>query len=340
MSMAVLVKSWGVFLKRLGLHKHAKHLKMRLKRSFLCIKSASMPMNTGVRSYVKHSIAVLLIAAFGYSATPMALAADAKPPLMLANVYHPGVQLADYWVSEKYDGVRGYWDGQKLLTRGGQLINAPDWFTANWPSVPMDGELWAGRGQFQKALSTVRQQSPDDAAWRGIRFMVFDLPAEPGAFTQRLSVLNSVVGKLALPWVQAVPQSKVASHAALQNQLKHITKAGAEGLILHRGSAPYKGVRNDDLLKVKTHDDAEAQVIGHIPGKGKYAGQLGALLVEMPSVDGKTAKRFKLGTGLSNAQRQNPPAIGSQVTYRFRGINDSGIPRFASFMRVQDTFSK
>ena len=342
MSMAVLVRSWVGFLKRLGRHKHAKHLKMHPIRSFLCIKSASRPMNTGASSYVKYSIAVLLMTAFGYSATPMALAADPKPPLMLANVYHPGVPLADYWVSEKYDGVRGYWDGQKLLTRGGQLINAPDWFTANWPSLPMDGELWAGRGQFQKALSTVRQQNPDDAAWRGIKFMVFDLPAEPGAFTQRLSALNSVVRKLALPWVQAVPQSKVASHAALQNQLKHITKAGAEGLMLHRGSALYKGVRNDDLLKVKTHDDAEAQVIGHIPGKGKYAGQLGALLVEMPSsslTDGKT-RRFKLGTGLSNAQRQNPPPIGSQVTYRFRGLNDSGIPRFASFMRVRDTFSK
>ena len=204
------------------------------------MKSASNPINSWASSYAKHSISVLLIAVFGSLSTPTAIAADTKPPLMLANVYHPGVPLADYWVSEKYDGVRGFWDGQKLLTRGGQPINAPAWFTANWPATPMDGELWAGRGQFQKAASTVRQQSPDDAAWRGIRFMVFDLPAEPGPFTDRLSALNSVVGKLAVPWVQAVAQSKVASHAALQSQLKQITKAGAEGLMLHRGSALYK----------------------------------------------------------------------------------------------------
>ncbi len=293
-------------------------------------------MNTCASSYLKHSIAVVLIAAFGYSAPPAALAADVKPPLMLANVYHPGVQLADYWVSEKYDGVRGYWDGQKLLTRGGQLINAPASFTANWPATPMDGELWAGRGQFQKAVSTVRQQTPDDAAWRGMRFMVFDLPAEPGPFTERLSTLNSVVGKLAVPWVQAVSQNKVASHAALQSQLKQITKAGAEGLMLHSGNSLYKGARNDDLLKVKTHEDAEAKVIAHLAGKGKYAGQLGALLVEMPASDGEKAKRFKLGTGLSDAQRQNPPVVGSQVTYRYRGLNDSGIPRFASFMRLRE----
>ena len=293
-------------------------------------------MNPCASSYLKHSIAILLIAVFGYSATPVSLAQPSKPPLMLANVYHPGVQLADYWVSEKYDGVRGFWDGQKLLTRGGQAINAPAWFTANWPATPMDGELWAGRGQFQKAVSTVRQQTPDESAWRGIQFMVFDLPAEPGTFNERLSTLNTVVGKLAVPWVQAVPQSKVASHAALQTQLKQITKLGAEGLMLHRGSSSYKGVRNDDLLKVKTHDDAEAKVIGHIPGKGKYAGQLGALLVEIPGIDGRAAKRLKLGTGFSDAQRQNPPAVGSQVTYRYRGLNDSGIPRFASFMRLRE----
>jgi DNA ligase 1 len=292
--------------------------------SFLSIKSNHNPINTGASSYLKHSIAVLLIAASGYSALPVALAADVKPPLMLANAYHPGVQLADYWVSEKYDGVRGFWDGQKLLTRGGLLINAPAWFTANWPKTPMDGELWAGRGQFQKAVSTVRQQTPDDAAWRGIKFM------------ERLSTLNRTVSKLAVPWVQAVAQNKVASHAALQNHLKQITKAGAEGLMLHRGSSVYKGVRNDDLLKVKIHDDAEATVVAHIPGKGKYAGQLGALLVEMPPADGKAAKRFKLGTGLTNAQRRNPPAVGSKVTYRFRGVNNSGIPRFASFMRVRE----
>ena len=292
-------------------------------------------MNTCVTSYLKRSKLVLLLAVLGYSTTPVALAADVQPPLMLANVYRPGVALADYWVSEKYDGVRGFWDGQKLLTRGGQAINTPAWFTANWPATPMDGELWAGRGQFQKAVSTVRQQAPDDAAWRGIRFMVFDLPAEPGTFTERLSTLNSVVTKLAVLWVQVVPQTKVANSAALQTQLKQITQAGAEGLMLHRGSSLYKGVRNDDLLKVKTHDDAEAKVIAYIPGKGKYAGQLGALLVEMQAKDGQTAKRFKLGTGLSDAQRQNPPAVGSQVTYRYRSLNDSGIPRFASFLRLR-----
>ncbi|MGB7479970.1 MAG: DNA ligase [Burkholderiaceae bacterium] len=257
--------------------------------------------------------------------------ASAQPaPLMLANVYRPGVPLAPYWVSEKLDGVRGYWDGKALWTRGGEPVAAPAWFTAGWPAQPLDGELWAGRGQFAHAVSTVRQHQPDDAAWRRMRFMVFDLPAEEGDFDRRLAVLRALLAAPASPWLAAVEQFRVRDHAALQARLRAVVHAGGEGLMLHRGDAPYRALRSDDLLKVKIHDDAEARVIAHLPGSGKHRGMLGALLVE--SADGR---RFKLGSGLSAEQRRAPPAIGSWVTYRFRGLHPSGLPRFASFVRVR-----
>ena len=279
----------------------------------------------------------LLLALAGLLTPTLPLSAtETSPPLMLAKVYHEGVSPPDYWVSEKYDGVRGYWDGEKLLTRGGERIATPAWFTVDWPRVAMDGELWAGRGQFAKAVSTVRQQTPDDAAWRAMRFMVFDLPAHGGPFTERIPALNGVVSRIDKPWVQAVAQFKVANHQALQSLLATTVKHGGEGLMLHRGASLYKGQRTDDLLKVKTHEDTEARVVAHIPGKGKYAGVLGALLVEMPGVDGKPGRRFKLGSGFNDEQRQNPPVLGSTVTYRFRGLNDSGVPRFATFMRVRE----
>jgi len=254
-----------------------------------------------------------------------------RAPVMLANVYHPGIDLSVYWVSEKYDGIRGYWDGKRLLTRGGEEVYPPAWFIAGWPNVALDGELWAGRGGFSDAVSTARRQTPDDAAWRKIRFMVFDVPTQQGTFDQRLPILKSTVAAINLPWVQVVKQTKVDGHRALQKMLSAITKEGGEGLMLHRGASLYRAERNDDLLKVKLHDDAEARVIAYIPGKGKHAGLLGALLVEMPN-----GQRFKLGTGFSDAQRAQPPILGSLVTYRFRGVNDSGIPRFASFLRVRE----
>ena len=272
-------------------------------------------------------LALLAIAAF--PALP-ALAADA-PALLLAQVYRPGLPLQDYWVSEKYDGVRGFWDGRTLRTRGGETVRAPAWFTAGWPEVPMDGELWAGRGRFSHAQSTTRQQQPGDVAWRQMRFMVFDLPGDKGTFDQRLPALNALVESLGQPWVQAVPQRRVANDAALQALLHRTVRAGGEGLMLHRGASLYRAGRSDDLIKLKTHEDTEARVIAHLPGKGRHAGRMGALLVEMPS-----GQRFRLGAGFSDADRERPPPVGSWVTYRFRGTHDGGLPRFASFVRERE----
>lgn len=257
-------------------------------------------------------------------------AAQPAPALMLARVYPPGTPVAEFWVSEKYDGVRGYWTGKQLLTRGGEVIHAPAWFTQNWPDQVFEGELWAGRGRFAEAMSTVRQLNADDAAWRGIRFMVFDMPALAGPFTARIAAYQALVEQLGQPWVVATEQVRVATPAALRARLTAVEQAGGEGLMLHRADAHYVAGRSDTVLKVKSSDDAEAKVVAHVPGKGKHAGQLGALWVETPE-----GIRFKLGTGFSDAQRSEPPAIGSWVTYRYQGTHArSGAPRFASFLRL------
>lgn len=273
----------------------------------------------------------LLLAALGVGLASPALARNAAPALMLADVYRPGMSLADYWVSEKYDGVRGYWDGKQLWTRGGEPVAAPAWFIASLPKQPLDGELWAGRGRFSHAVSTARSQTPNDVAWREMRFMVFDMPAQPGDFTARLTALRKLLPITDAPWVVLVPQERAATHAELQALLDKTVKMGGEGLMLHRGGSLYRSERNNDLLKVKPYDDAEARVVGHVTGKGRNSHRLGALVVETPE-----GKRFKLGTGLTDAERENPPAIGSWVTYRFNGTNASGLPRFARFMRVRE----
>lgn len=250
---------------------------------------------------------------------------------MLANVFHADIRLADYLVSEKYDGVRGYWDGERLLTRGGEIVHAPDWFTAGWPNTPLDGELWAGRGRFALAVSTVRQLQPDDATWRGMHFMLFDLPAHPGDFAERDAALVRVVAAIKQPWVSHVAQSTVHDLTELRARLTGIVNLGGEGLVLHRRTSLYRAERSDDLLKFKLYEDAEARVIGHLPGKGKYAGMLGALEVETAQ-----GLRFKLGAGLSDAERHTPPPLGVWVTYRYNGVNEkTGIPRFARYLRVR-----
>lgn len=257
-------------------------------------------------------------------------AAPDTPALLLANVYDEDVDLRDYWVSEKLDGVRAYWDGRRLISRGGNIYLAPAWFTEGFPDVPLDGELWMGRGTFAELSGAVRRQTPDENQWRKIRFMAFDLPQSPLAFDGRLTELRRLVAASSSPYLALVEQFKVGSDAELQQHLQQVVEQGGEGLMLHRGASLYLAGRSDDLLKVKTFDDAEAVVVAHLPGSGKYEGMLGSLLVEMP--DGR---RFRLGTGFSDVERLNPPPIGSTVTYKYFGKTDSGLPRFASFLRIR-----
>ena len=262
---------------------------------------------------------------------PFSANADEEPAILLANVYRNQVDVTQYLVSEKLDGVRAVWDGRSLRFRSGKPIHAPAWFVDALPAQPLDGELWAGRGRFAHAQSTTRQQQPDDAAWRQMRLMVFDLPAHGGVFDERLGALKTLVASIQHDWVQAVPQQRVATDAALQALLQRTVRSGGEGLMLHCADAVYETGRSDTLLKLKPWLDAEAEVIGHRAGKGRHTGRLGALQIRMP--EGKT---FLLGTGFSDAQRQNPPPIGTRVTYRYRELTRTGLPRFASFLRVRE----
>jgi len=261
-----------------------------------------------------------------------AQASPAAPPLMLADTYdNAAVDVSHYWVSEKYDGVRAYWNGRQLLTRTGQLIAAPAWFVAGWPNQPLDGELWIGRGQFETLISVVRDTVPS-AQWREVRFMAFDLPAHGGTFTERLAALETLLRTSGTSTIRAVKQWKVADESSLLAQLDELTAQGAEGLMLHRADSRYHATRSDDLLKLKQRHDAEARVIAYLPGKGKYEGMMGALEVEDAQ-----GRRFRIGTGFEDRDRANPPPIGSWVTYRYSGVTANGIPRFASFLRVRDS---
>ncbi len=199
-----------------------------------------------------------------------------------------------------------------------------------WPTQPFEGELWTERGLFEQTASVIQQKQASDNAWRTMHFMVFDAHTSDLTFSERIVRYHNIVNDIGKPWVQAVTQSQVPSHAALKSMLNKVVQAGGEGLVLHRGNSLYQTGRNSDVLKVKLHEDAEAMVIGHETGHGKHAQRLGALWVETPQ-----GLRFKLGAGFSDAQRENPPAIGQWVTYSYRGVTDKGLPRFASFVRIR-----
>jgi DNA ligase 1 len=252
---------------------------------------------------------------------------------LLANELGPHIDPSAYLVSEKYDGVRGLWDGQTLRYRSGRVVPAPAWFTARLPSEPLDGELWLGRRRFDELSGRVRALVPNDAAWRELRYMVFELPAAGGTFAERAERIARLAQTTGWQQLVAAPQTPVADRDSLQRRFAQTVADGGEGLVLHLALAPVSSGRSDVLVKLKPQRDAEATVVAHHAGQGKYDGLLGALEVRTPEGRG-----FLIGSGFSDAQRRTPPAVGSVVTYRYRDLTSTGLPRFATFMRVHDTF--
>ncbi len=260
--------------------------------------------------------------------------ASAPPEIMLAKVYQPEqpINLEHYWVSEKLDGARAYWNGEHLLSRQGNIFHAPPWFTADFPKQPLDGELWIGRNSFQLLISTIRKKRPEHTAWRQVKYRVFDLPTSKAPFSTRLVQLKKIIPNDS-PVLSLVKQFKVSGNAHLMARLDQIISAGGEGLMLHRGDSLYQSGRSQDLLKVKRFQDAEAVVTKHLPGKGRFRGMLGSVEVQMPN-----GIRFRIGSGFSDQERKVPPAIGSIITYKYFGLSNKGIPRFASFLRKRADF--
>jgi len=254
---------------------------------------------------------------------------DAGPPLLLAESWDNAADLADWWMSEKLDGVRAYWDGKQFLSRQGNLYHAPAWFIEGLPAVPLDGELWIDRKKFQRTVSIVRRQDKNDL-WNEVRFLVFDAPAANGGFEDRLAFLQDALAKGQFKFARQHAQERCKNLDALRAELRRIEALGGEGLMLRQPGSKYVAGRSATLLKVKTFHDAEATVVGHQAGAGRHKGRLGALLVRLP--DGTD---FAIGTGFSDREREQPPGLGATVTFRYQELSDAGVPRFPSWVGVR-----
>ncbi len=255
--------------------------------------------------------------------------AGVAPPLLLAETWNPETDPRGWWLSEKLDGVRAWWDGKQFLSRNGNRYVAPEWFTRGFPNTTLDGELWVGRKQFQRTVSIVRRGDASDL-WRELRYLVFDAPANAEPFERRMTAVAEWLGAGQPPFALALAQTVCRNRDHLSGELARIEELGGEGVMLRQPGSLYEPRRSDSLLKVKSFRDCEAVVIGHEPGRGRHRGRLGALLVQLPN-----GIRFACGTGLSDVRRNLPPAVGQTITVKFQELTVAGIPRFPVFVGVR-----
>ncbi len=262
--------------------------------------------------------------------TPRAASPGSKkaPPVLLAQTWQNDVDLSGWWMSEKLDGVRAWWDGKTFWSRLGNEFLAPGFFTAGLPDTPLDGELWAARKKFQRTVSIVRRQDRS-RDWGELTFVVFDAPAFAGPFEERLKEVKRLVG-MGVKHATPHPHVPVRDVEQLRAELARIEALGGEGLMLRQPGSAYEAGRSWTLLKVKSFKDDEAEVIGHLAGQGRHKGRLGA--VEAKLKDGTT---FSVGTGFSDKEREDPPPIGSKITFRYQELSEDGVPRFPSYVGVR-----
>jgi DNA ligase-1 len=264
----------------------------------------------------------------GASATE-ASGTPTAPALLLAHSWENDVDLTGWWMSEKLDGVRAYWDGKRFFSRQGNPFLAPDWFTEKLPDFPLDGELFGGRKKFQRTVSIVRRQDRSDD-WKELAFVVFDAPRLEAPFEERLARCQQYVEDIAPPYAEWLPHEPCRSVEHLRTELARVEGLGGEGLMLRKPGSRYEPGRSHTLLKVKSFKDDEARVVGHVAGAGRHKGRLGALEVEL-----RDGTRFSVGTGLSDAERESPPTVGTIITFRYQELSNDGVPRFPSYVGVR-----
>ncbi len=251
--------------------------------------------------------------------------------LMLPQTYsrHSEISVSGWLMSEKLDGVRGYWDGKRLFSKNGKRFFPPQEFVRDLPPFPLEGELWGGRDGFARTVSIVRQQQPH-RGWQRLKFAVFDVPKAAGGFTTRIAQAEAWFKAHPSAYAFVIAQTPVRDREHLLNELQRIERLGGEGLIVRKPGAFYAAGRSADILKVKSFRDAEATVLAHLPGTGRNRERLGALLVEL-----KDGTRFRIGSGFSDAERDDPPPVGSVISFKYYGVYPSGIPKFPAFLRVR-----
>jgi DNA ligase-1 len=250
-------------------------------------------------------------------------------PVLLAHVWDGELDPTGWWMSEKLDGVRAYWDGKQFLSRKNNIFYAPDWFTDGLPRHPLDGELWIARKQFDRTSGLVRRQDKPDT-WKEVRYLVFDAPDARGPFEDRMKFLTDVSGKWKAKFAALHEHVVCNGIDHLVTELDRVTALGGEGVMLRKPGSTYERTRSTTLLKVKKFLDAEAVVIGYEAGLGRHKGRVGALMARFGN-----GKEFKVGTGLKDRERENPPAVGSIINVKYQELTKDGIPRFPVYVGLR-----
>lgn len=260
---------------------------------------------------------------------------------MLAQKYNPKKHTKfPYWSSPKLDGVRALVSIDGIQTRQGKpLVSSPhirdclDDFFEEFPDVVLDGELYNHelKSDFEKIISLARKSKPTqndlDQSAQMVEFHVYDvITPEPMPYHSRLYFLrDNVLDQF--PMIRVVDSVSVDSVEEVADKLTEYLEDGYEGQMIRVDETPYEHKRSNSLLKDKTFDDAEFEIVNIVEGQGNWAGM--AKSVEIRLENGETQHSGMRGTFDFAKQllAEKDKYIGGEVTVRFQNRTAYGMLR-------------
>lgn len=243
--------------------------------------------------------------------------------------------IESYAISEKFDGVRGIWDGKEMFSKNGKKLAIPPCFAEKLAILELkdgefvEGELWADYGKFAEVSSLARRKNPTCAEFESVKYLIFNAQLnESSDFLANLSKIQSILESHKMPQIRTITQHKFSSSKELQDFFDAVVAKGGEGVILRDSHTAFK---------LKAQHDAECKIIDYTRGKGRLSGKVGAIVCESLADKNAGIKNgiiFRIGSGLSDEMRTNPPKIGTIITYKFSGVSKNSVPLHTRFWRV------
>jgi len=220
------------------------------------------------------------------------------------------------------------------------LKDLKPWF-AEHPDAILDGELYNHelRNDFEKIISLVRTQKPTaymrSKSKKLVQFHCYDYANGNDLYSQRMRNLS--VSDMYSYCVKYVPTWQVTSNGHANLKHKSFLEKDYEGSIL-RLDGSYQRKRSYNLQKFKDFHDAEATIVGYVPGKGKRTGTLGKFVmqddkgVEFGCPPGKGYNYKDLANILNNISDY----IGQRATFTYFERTKAGSYRHPLFKTLRN----
>lgn len=252
------------------------------------------------------------------------------------------INISDYLVSEKLDGVRGFWDGKRLYSKNENLYYPPDDFVKNFPPFAIDGELYCD-AEFEDIISDVKKSK-----FQCVKLYVFEVPNQKGNLEQRLQVLKDYLKIYPNDNIKIIPQLNFKNKDEFFKYFDDITKNGAEGVVLHKKDTDFDTKKGDNIIKFKKYFDDECVItkinytknlLKNYECKWDIKNAQKALKTKKQKelFNSKKNEQYiiKIGSGFNKDHRENPLSIGTKITIKYYKISKNLKPIHAVFIRVR-----